>query len=92
MSLVYLDVYLDGLDEPQTVQVLSADLMVYDDINVKGRQSQAGMMLTLAYISITGSEPKTLAEVKAWGREHKVAVVARDGLPDPTQRGRTLDS
>lgn len=91
MSLVLIDVYLDGSPEPVTHQVLSVDLMVYDEINIKNRQSQAAMMLTCAYISITGNEPKTLAEVKAWGREHRVAVMARDGLPDPTQRAATPD-
>lgn len=91
MALITMDVYLDGKDAPVEVHVISADLMVYDDINVKGRNSQAAMMLTCAYITIEGKEPKSLNEVKTWGREHQVACMVKNDMPSPTQSTATPD-
>ena len=92
MALIVMDVYLDGQPEPLEVTVLSADLMVYDDINVKGRNSQAAMMLTCAYITVEGKDPKSLNEVKTWGRERQVACMVKTDMPDPTRSTATHDS
>lgn len=92
MALIVMDVYLDGEPDPVEVTVLSADLMVYDDINVKGRNSQAAMMLTCAYITLEGKDPRTLNEVKTWGRERRVACMVKSDTLDPTRSTVTPDS
>jgi len=39
--------------------------------------------LTLAYIGVTGKEPKNLAEIRTWARENKVQVDVGKSV-DPT--------
>lgn len=85
-----LDVWLDEQTDPQTVPIHSLGFWVYDELAERAHSpsSEHGLRLTLAYIEIVEKEPETLAEVKAWAREHKVTVTMAEA-PDPTPSGHT---
>lgn len=85
MSQPQLNVWLDGNTEPQAVTLQSLGFWVYDELREKAKSpsSEHGLRLTLAYIEITGDEPKTLADVKEWAKAHKVTVTMVEP-PDPT--------
>lgn len=78
-------VVLDGL-APVEYQATAADMWLWEDLSQKsiGTGAEYGLRLTLAYIGMTGKEPKTLTEVRAWAREHAVQVDVAKTL-DPTQ-------
>jgi len=78
-----LNVYLDGSEEPVVVNVISDDFWTYEDI-AGSKTSETGMRLTIAYRHLEGKDPKNIAEVRAWAREH--AVIVTLGEPaDPTR-------
>lgn len=81
-----LDIYMDDNPEPRTAEIQSLGFWVYDELReaAKKPQSEHGLRLTLAYIEVTGEEPKTLAQVKDWAREHRVTVTMAEPA-DPTQ-------
>lgn len=77
-----LNVYLDGSETPQVVNIISDDFWTYEDI-AGPKTSETGMRLTVAYRHLAGKEPKTLAEVREWAREHQVVVTIGQAA-DPT--------
>lgn len=79
-----LNVYLDSATEPVTVQPLTVDMECYEQLIGAKRATDAGLRLVLAYIGIEGQEPKTLDEVKKWGRDRKVVVMVGEA-PKATQ-------
>jgi len=79
-----LDIYLDDATEATTVQPLTVDFEVAESLYPSGNVTDNGLKLVVAYCQVEGKEPKTIAEVRAWARAHKVRViVGRE--PDPTQ-------
>ena len=85
-----LDVYLDGATVPVQVQTTSLMMWTYEDLTGKpiGKSSEHGLRLTLAYIGVTDLEPPTLADVKAWAKEHAVSVTIGDDIT-PTKPAHT---
>lgn len=85
-----LNIHLDDQPEPIVAETTSLDFWVYEELvdKAKAKTSEHGMRLAIAYIHATGTEPKTLDEVKAWAREHRVRVEigpdARPTQPAPT--------
>lgn len=78
-----LNVYLDGALEPTVVNLISDDVWCYEDI-AGSKTSETGMRLTVAFRHLEGRDPKNIAEVRAWAREH--AVIVTIGEPaDPTR-------
>lgn len=78
-----LNVYLDGAEEPVTVQPLTVDFEVAESLYPAGKATDNGLKLVVAYCQIEGEEPKTVAQVRAWARARKAQViVGRE--PDPT--------
>lgn len=77
-------VVLDG-GEPVEYQTTAADMWAWEDLSQKsiGDGAEYGLRLTLAYIGVTGNEPKNLAEVRTWARQNKVQVDVGKNL-DPT--------
>lgn len=81
-----LNIYLDDATEPLTAETTSMDFWVYEELVDKARAktSEHGMRLAIAYIHATGTEPKSLDEVKAWARERKARVtIGDDARPTP---------
>lgn len=85
-----LEIYMDGNAEPVIAPIQSLGFWVYDELREAAKKpaSEHGLRLTLAYLEVTGQDPKNLGEVKEWAREHRVTVAMAEP-PDPTQSGRT---
>lgn len=77
--LPVLSVTLDGQPAVE-VQTDTLGMWCCEDIMAKplNKASEYGIRLILAYIGVTGEEPKNLADVKAWAKEHKVQVTVGD--------------
>jgi hypothetical protein len=82
-------VVLDGA-EPVEYQATAADMWLWEDLSQKsiGTGAEYGLRLTLAYIGVTGKEPKNLAEGRSWARENMVHVDVGKNVvpiePDPS--------
>lgn len=85
-----LNVYLNDEAEPTVVQPITVDFELAEELYGAKRVTDSGLRLVVAYCQITGSEPKTLAEVRKWAREQRVQVTIGEA-PDPTQTGLTGD-
>jgi hypothetical protein len=77
-------VVVDGAP-PVEYQATAADMWLWEDLSQKsiGTGAEYGLRLTLAYIGVTGKEPKILAEIRTWARENKVQVDVGKSV-DPT--------
>lgn len=83
-----LHIYRNGSDTAEVVQPLTVDFDVYEEILGNRRATNNGLNLAIAYIHLTGREPKTLTEVREWGRAEQVQVVIGEA-PDPTQTAQS---
>ena len=87
-----LNIYLDGAEEPTVVHATSADFWAYEELVEKsrGKSTETGMRLTIAYIAVHDKEPINLGAVKDWAREHRVLVTLGDPVR-PTPSAATAD-
>lgn len=87
-----LDVWLDGLRDPVTVQPITMDFVDYQRLLGAGTANGAEIRLVVAYLHLVDSSPKTIREVHTWARTHKVTVMEReDDAPGPTLTGPSPD-
>ena len=86
-----LNVYLEGKPDPVVVQPLTVDMECYENLIGAKRATDAGLRLVLAYLGIEGTEPKTLDDVRKWGRDHKVIVMVGEA-PKATPPETSADS
>lgn len=88
-----LHIYLDDAEYPQTYAATSADFWTYEELVEKsrGKSTETGMRLTIAYIAVHGTEPINLGVVKDWARKHRVLVTLGDPVR-PTPSAATADS
>lgn len=78
-----LNVFMDEAETATVVQPLTVDFEVAESLYQGSTVTDNGLKLIVAFCQIENKEPKTLAEVRAWARAHKVQVsVGRE--PDPT--------
>jgi hypothetical protein len=88
-----IEVQTSSMTEPQTFQISSSDLWEAEELydRAKIKPGTMGIRLICAFIHVTGNNPHTLKEVKAWAKENQ--VWAQDAeMPDPTQPGQSEDS
>lgn len=85
-----LEVYMDGNAQPVIVQPLTVDFEVAEELYGAKKVTDAGLRLVVAYCQIEGTEPKTLAQVREWGRARKVQI-GIGPAPDPSQAAPTGD-
>lgn len=85
-----LEVYLDQASTPVIVQPLTVDFEVAEELYGAKKVTDAGLRLVVAYCQIEGKEPKTLTEVREWGRARKVQI-GIGAAPDPTPAAATAD-
>lgn len=85
-----LEVYLDGNDTPVIVQPLTVDFEIAEELYGSKKVTDAGLRLVVAYCQVEGTEPKTLAQVREWGRTRQVQI-GIGTAPDPTQAAAIAD-
>lgn len=78
-----LEIFLDQADAPVVVQPLTVDFEVAEELYGNKRVTDSGLRLVVAYCHIEGKEPKTLNEVREWGRTRQVQIVLGEA-PRPT--------
>lgn len=79
-----LSIYLDGNSEPVTYQIESVDLEIAEDLYEPKQPGNQAIALVAAFAAIEQRDPKSVKEVRAWARAHKVQTVVGK-TADPTQ-------
>jgi len=85
-----LEIYLDESQTPVIVQPITVDFEVAEELYGAKKVTDSGLRLVVAYCHIEGKEPKTLAEVREWGRSRKVQISIGQA-PDPTPAAATAE-
>jgi hypothetical protein len=88
-----ITVKTSDMDEAQTYQICSADLMEAEELYDRAKQKPGtmGIRLICAYIHSVGESPITLKQVKQWAKDKEVWAEDAE-TPDPTQSAASEDS